>query len=57
MPEKEKINNLIESSNTNLNTLADVDLVMGKPIFTTSGFQIIPFSKVTLGNLSGGGES
>ena len=56
MPEKEKINNLIESSNTNLNTLADVDLVMGKPIFTTSGFQIIPFSKVTLGNLSGGGE-
>lgn len=56
MPEKEKINNLIESSNTNLSTLADVDLVMGKPIFTTSGFQIIPFSKVTLGNLSGGGE-
>ena len=29
---------------------------MGKPITTASGFQIIPFSKVTLGNLSGGGE-
>ena len=56
MAEKEKINNLIQSSNTNLNGLADVDTVIGKPIFTASGFQVIPFSKVTLGNLSGGGE-
>ena len=29
---------------------------MGKPIVTASGFQVIPFSKVTMGNLSGGGE-
>ncbi|MBE5751399.1 MAG: sporulation protein YtfJ [Clostridia bacterium] len=56
MAEKEKINNLIESSNTNLNVLADVDTVMGKPIVTASGFQVIPFSKITMGNLSGGGE-
>ena len=56
MAEKEKINNLIESSNTNLNILADVDTVMGKPIVTASGFQVIPFSKITMGNLSGGGE-
>ena len=39
-----------------LDTLADVNTVVGKPIITASGFQIIPFSKVTLGNLSGGGE-
>lgn len=56
MSEKEKINNLIQSSNTNLNCLADVDTVIGKPIVTASGFQVIPFSKVTMGNLSGGGE-
>jgi uncharacterized spore protein YtfJ len=29
---------------------------MGKPIVTASGFQVIPFSKITMGNLSGGGE-
>lgn len=53
---KEKINNLINSSIEKLDNLADVNTVMGKPIITVSGFQIIPFSKVTLGNLSGGGE-
>ena len=57
MAEKhQKINNLIGASFERLDTLADVNTVMGKPIITTSGFQIIPFSKVTLGNLSGGGE-
>lgn len=57
MAEKnEKINGLISSSLDNLNLLADVNTIIGKPIITASGFQIIPFSKVTLGNLSGGGE-
>ncbi|MBQ7369230.1 MAG: sporulation protein YtfJ [Clostridia bacterium] len=53
---KEKINELIDSSITNLDVLADVNTVMGKPIVTSSGFQVIPFSKITMGNLSGGGE-
>ena len=52
----EKINDLIDSSLENLDTLADVNTVIGKPIITASGFQVIPFSKVTMGNLSGGGE-
>lgn len=57
MAEKnQRINNLIDMSLENLNDLADVDTVIGKPILTASGFQIIPFSKVTMGNLSGGGE-
>ena len=57
MEEKnQKINSLIDSSLDKLDTLADVNTVIGKPIVTASGFQIIPFSKVTLGNLSGGGE-
>ena len=51
-----KINNLIETSIERLDSLADVNTIIGKPIITASGAQIIPFSKVTIGNLSGGGE-
>ena len=57
MAEKhQKINNLIDGSLERLNVLTDINTVIGKPITTASGCQIIPFSKVTLGNLSGGGE-
>ncbi len=57
MAEKnQKIHNLIDASAENLDTLVDVNTVIGKPIVTASGFQVIPFSKVTMGNLSGGGE-
>ncbi len=57
MAEKnEKINALIHSSLEKLDALADVNTIIGKPITTASGYQLIPFSKVTLGNLSGGGE-
>ncbi len=57
MAEKnQKINHLIDLSLEKLDTLADVNTIIGKPIITASGFQVIPFSKVTLGNLSGGGE-
>ena len=57
MQEKsKKINRLIDSSNVVLSDLADVNTVIGKPIITASGFQIIPFSKITMGSLSGGGE-
>ena len=57
MAEKqEKINDLIDDSIQRLHSLADVNTIIGTPIITASGFQIIPFSKVTMGNLSGGGE-
>ena len=52
----EKINGLIHASLGNLDALADANCIIGKPIFTASGCQIIPFSKVIMGNLSGGGE-
>ena len=51
-----KINRLSEFSNSDLQQLANVDTVIGKPIVTASGMQIIPFSKVTFGTVSGGGE-
>ncbi len=57
MAEKtQKINGLINLSLEKLDSLTDVNTIIGKPIVTASGFQLIPFSKVTMGNLSGGGE-
>ena len=54
--ENEKLNELIGASAITLENLADVNTIIGKPIVTASGFQIIPFSKITLGSVSGGGE-
>ena len=51
-----KIDGILDSSTLSLERLADVNLMIGKPITTISGFQIIPFSKVTMGSLAGGGE-
>ena len=52
----QRINHLIGASLDKLDGLADVNTIIGKSIITKSGWQIIPFSKVTLGNLTGGGE-
>lgn len=54
--EERKLSGLIDSSLQNLSQTADANLVLGTPVSTASGAQIIPFSRVTLGNLSGGGE-
>lgn len=57
MAEKSKnINDLIHSTANTFQELVDVNTVIGKPIYTASGFQVIPFSKITMANLSGGGE-
>ena len=57
MSEKnQRVDTLIHSSIEKLGAFADVNMIIGKPIVTASGFQLIPFSKVTFGNLSGGGE-
>ena len=53
---KLKIDGILDSSTLSLERLTDVNLMIGKPITTISGFQIIPFSKVTMGSLAGGGE-
>ncbi len=36
--------------------VADADTVVGSPILTVSGAQVIPLSSVTIVNLNGGGE-
>ena len=57
MAEKnKKLNDLINSTTENVYRLIDVNTIIGNPIYTASGFQIIPFSKITMANLSGGGE-
>lgn len=56
MAEKIKDTQLTHSLTENFTKLVDVDTVIGKPIFTESGAQIIPFTKVTVGHLSGNGE-
>ena len=57
MAEKtQKIDSLTTSSLEKLGTLLDVNSIIGTPIMTASGTQIIPFSKITMGNVSGGGE-
>jgi sporulation protein YtfJ len=53
---EEKISNLIASGAVSLEELLDANAVFGKPIISASGTQIIPFSKITIGNLAGGGE-
>jgi uncharacterized spore protein YtfJ len=54
--EHKTIESLIDISVSSLNDLVDVNTVIGKPFLTANGVQIIPFTKVTVGYLSGGGE-
>ncbi len=46
----------MEKTAERLTSLVDVNTVIGKPVISASGAQIIPFTKVTMGYLSGGGE-
>lgn len=52
----EKIRKLIAESKETTESFADVNMIIGKPIITASGTQIIPFSKVIVSNVAGGGE-
>lgn len=56
MDKKKKIDTILEKTAEQLTGLIDVNTVIGKPVISASGIQIIPFTKVTMGYLSGGGE-
>ena len=56
MDKKKKIDSILEKTAEQLTGLIDVNTIVGKPIVTASGAQVIPFTKVTMGYLSGGGE-
>lgn len=50
------IENIMNSTMSNLKGLSDVDTVIGRPIPMSDGSILIPVSKVTIGFLVGGGE-
>lgn len=53
--EKTRTNNFDDPPKA-LEKVADANTVIGQPIITVSGTQVIPLSSVTVVNLSGGGE-
>lgn len=53
---EERVNELIGRSLGSLNDIVNVNTVIGTPIVTASGYQVIPVSKVTLGYLGGGSD-
>jgi len=56
LDQKKKIDSIMEKTAERLTGLVDVNTVIGNPIVSASVAQIIPFTKVTMGYLSGGGE-
>lgn len=48
--------NTFEKPAMSLDKIAEADTVIGKPIITVSGTQVIPLSSVTVVNMGGGGE-
>ena len=51
-----KIRELMSTAMKDLNTLVDVNTVVGKPIKVDDVTRVIPITKVTLGFITGGGE-
>ena len=56
MDKNKKIDSILEKTAERLTSLVDVNTVVGSPIVSACGAQIIPFTKITMGYLSGGGE-
>ena len=56
MDKKTKIDSLLEKTAEKLTGIVDVNTVIGTPVQTASGAQVIPFTKITMGYLTGGGE-
>ena len=54
--EKNRINDVVDTALKNMSVLSDVNMIMGNAIKGENGEVIIPFSKVTMGVLVGGGE-
>ena len=53
---KNKIEEVMTTAMSNLRSLVDIDVVVGKPIVAEIDMTIIPLTKVTMGYVSGGGE-
>ena len=49
-----KIKDLMETAMKDINTIIDVNTVIGKPFSINDGTTVIPVTKVTLGFMTGG---
>lgn len=49
MVENKQIDRLIEGTAQRLSQLVDIDTVIGKPVYSSGGTEIIPLAKVTMG--------
>lgn len=50
------IENILETTMTQLKQMVDVNTIVGDPFVTPGGMTVIPISKVSFGFVSGGGE-
>lgn len=50
------IENIMQTSMTQIKNMVDVNTIVGSPIMTEGETMVLPVSKVSLGFLSGGGE-
>lgn len=50
------IDGLIDTILTNLKSMSDTDVIIGKPIISADNSVIVPITKITLGFLAGGAE-
>ncbi len=56
MDKNKKLDGILEKTAQQLTSLVDVNTVIGKPVKSASGYEMIPLTKVTMGYLCGGGE-
>ena len=54
--EKHPIENIMRATLENINSMIDVNTVVGSPVATAQGSTVIPISRVSFGFASGGGE-
>ena len=50
------INEIVETALSNLQRVAEVNTIVGKPLVTVDGTTIVPVSQITFAFMAGGGE-
>ena len=54
--ENNQINEIVETALSNLQRVAEVNTIVGKPLVTVDGTTIVPVSQITFAFMAGGGE-
>lgn len=51
-----QINEIVETALSNLQRVAEVNTIVGKPLVTLDGTTVVPVSQITFAFMAGGGE-